>query len=111
MPSDPESKMENSQCRKIDRKYLAAALLILLLLITAGIIQLFPPETAPEAPRHHYANNLLILDMMEEEALKNTPNVPQSVPVITTSRTLIGKMLSIFCTCGIYPILCRTLQI
>ena len=67
--------MENSQCRKIDRKYLAAALLILLLLITAGIIQLFPPETAPEAPRHHYANNLLILDMMEEETLKNTPNV------------------------------------
>ena len=73
MPSEPEPKMRNSQCRKIDRKYFAAALLILFLLVTAGIIQLFPPETPPDAPTHHFGNNLLILDTMEEETLKNNP--------------------------------------
>ena len=84
MPDEPESKMGNSQCRKFDRKYFAAALLILLLLITFGVIQLFPPETPPESPKHHYGNNLLILDMMGEEALKNTPD----------SRRILIRLLS-----------------
>ena len=62
---------------KIDKKYLVSAIVILLALLTAGIIQLSPPETPPDAPQFYFRNSFLALDLLgratynkEDEAME-----------------------------------------
>ena len=55
----------------IDKKYFTFAVLILLALLTAGIIQLSPPETPPDAPKFYFRNTLLTFDLYEKAVYLN----------------------------------------